>query len=197
MPRQKVTSIEFRGTVAILLNNTIFDLLSVSLISFIARVTLFFGSLIFNFIARKNSRVFFIPFESKVLFHAMVRSIKLFRAILKLYQTMGIYPPQTASPFRFNKGHFVFVSNLLVFFLSTLACILFDATSAYDYGTAFYGCITGMKINFSFYDWIRTWICNWINFNSSINVGVLFDKNVENGRHIGANQELREIHRKQ
>lgn len=84
---------------------------------------------------------------SSLLILAMAGRIKFFQTILQIYETIGIYPPhQTDQKFTFNVRNFVFLFSHAQLFISTLACLLYDATSVYDYGSSFYGCITGIYI---------------------------------------------------
>lgn len=89
----------------------------------------------------------------------MAGSIKIFQVILQLYQTMGIYPPQTKQRFKFNLRIFLFMFALMELFITTLACLWFDAKTVFEFGTSFYGCISGKKeisISCNMLIWMQT-----------------------------------------
>lgn len=88
-----------------------------------------------------------IPSVSLVLILAMAGAIKLFQFLRKCYQIIGIYPPETNQKnYPFNSKNIIFMIFFVQVLFSCSAFLLFNATSAYDYGLSFYMAATELLL---------------------------------------------------
>lgn len=69
----------------------------------------------------------------------MAESIKLFQFLQKFHQIIGIYPHQSNQKQRStNWTKIVFLISFTEFLFTTIAFLLFEAKSMFDYGLVFY-----------------------------------------------------------
>lgn len=68
--------------------------------------------------------------------------IKLFESTQKNFQAIGIYPTSqfNHNHSRINSKIWAFLLCLTQFFISTVAYLMFEANSMFDYGMAFFTC---------------------------------------------------------
>lgn len=73
------------------------------------------------------------------------KTIKILQSAISFYQTMGIYPPQVNANNFFNSKLVFFLVSLILAFISTTACFLFEAKSTIEHIETFYAAITTLS----------------------------------------------------
>lgn len=69
----------------------------------------------------------------------MAGQLKLLRSTQKVYQHMGIYPPQSnQNQLQFNWRNILMLFSLIQIFIFSLAFLIFEAETIVDAGSSFY-----------------------------------------------------------